>query len=191
MRVAKYPQDRFDDKSAQSARAGAHRQPISRRPWWVTSLISIGVTAGLVLAALAGVAVIDAKNLQQIDIPALGITATPTPTPTPTPEIPIVDPTLLTKKELRQITITVLNGTSSETLAEDVADILAAQDWPNITTAAAADTTIKVSVVVYGPDEDLPLATSVAKSLGISAVKQSDMYPGAKVTVLVGKDFVR
>lgn len=93
---------------------------------------------------------IDAKNLQQIDIPALGITATPTPTPTPTPEIPIVDPTLLTKKELRQITITVLNGTSSETLAEDVADILDAQDWPNITTAAAADTTIKVSVVVYG-----------------------------------------
>ena len=85
----------------------------------------------------------------------------------------------------------MLNGTTSETLAEDVADILDAQDWPNITTAAAADSTIKVSVVVYGPDEDLPLATSVAKSLGISAVKQSDMYPGAKVTVLVGKDFVR
>ena len=187
--MAKYPQDRFDDKSAQAGRAGAHRQPISRRPWWATTLISLGVTAGLILAALAGVTVIDSKNLQQIDIPALGITATPTPTPTP--KIPVVDPTLLTKKELRQITITVLNGTTSETLAEDVADILASQDWPNITTAAAADSTIKVSVVVYGPDEDLPLATSVAKSLGISAVKQSDMYPGAKVTVLVGRDFVR
>ena len=191
MRVAKYPQDRFDDKSAQAGRAGAHRQPISRRPWWATTLISLGVTAGLILAALAGVAVVDAKNLQQLDIPALGITATPTSTPTPTPKIPVVDLTLLTKKELGQITITVLNGTTSETLAEDVADILKAQDWPNITTAAAADSTIKVSVVVYGPDEDLPLATSVAKSLGISAVKQSDMYPGAKVTVLVGKDFVR
>jgi len=189
--VAKYPKDRFDDKSTRAGRAGAHRQPISRRPWWATSLISVGVTAGLILAALAGVAVIDAKNLQQLDIPALGITATPTPTPTPTPKIPVVDPTLLTKKELKLITITVLNGTTSETLAEDVADILKTQEWPNITTAAAADSTIKVSVVVYGPDEDLPLATSVAKSLGISAVKQSDMYPGAKVTVLVGRDFVR
>lgn len=171
--------------------AGAHRQPFTRRPWWVTTLISAGVTAAIILAALAGVAVLDAKNLRDINIPALGITATPTPTPTPTPTIPVVDPTLLTKKELRKITITVLNGTTSETLAKDVSDILDAQGWPNITTAFAADSTIKISVVVYGPDEDLPLATSVAKSLGIAAVKQSDMYPGAKVTVLVGKDFVR
>ena len=189
--MVKYPQDRFDDPSAQAGPAGAHRQPISRRPWWATLLISLGVTAGLILAALAGVAVVDAKNLQELNIPALGITATPTPTPTPTPVIPVVDPTLLTQKELKLITITVLNGTTSDTLAKDVADILKVQGWPNITTAAAADSTIKVSVVVYGPDEDLPLATSVAKSLGISAVKQSDMYPGAKVTVLVGKDFVR
>jgi hypothetical protein len=189
VRVAKYPQDRFDDKSAQAGRAGAHRQPISRRPWWATSLISVGVTAGLILAALAGVAVVDAKNLQDLDIPALGITATPTPTPNP--EIPVVDPTLLSKKELKLITITVLNGTTSETLADEVADILKTQEWPNITTADAADSTIKISVVVYGPDEDLPLATSVAKSIGISAVKQSDMYPGAKVTIIIGRDFVR
>lgn len=191
MRVANNPQDRFDDKNAYSRRAGAHRQPVSRRPWWVTTLISVGATASLILAALAGVAVLDAKNLQQIDIPALGITATPTPTPTPTPKIPVVDPALLTKKDLKQITITVLNGTTSETLAKDVSDLLDTLGWPNISTADAADSTIKVSVVVYGPDEDLPLATSVANGLGIAAVKQSDMYPGAKVTVLVGKDFVR
>jgi hypothetical protein len=65
------------------------------------------------------------------------------------------------------------------------------QSWPNITTANAADSTIKISVVVYGPVEDLSLATSVAKSLGIKAVKQSDMYPGARVTVLMGSDFIR
>ena len=57
--------------------------------------------------------------------------------------------------------------------------------------ASAADTTLKISVVVYGPDEDLSLATSVAMSLGIKAVKQSDLYPGARVTVLMGKDFIR
>lgn len=189
--MTKYPQDRFDNKADQPGRVGAHRQPVSRRPWWVKGLISAGVTSAVILAALAGVAVLDAKNLQQIDLPALGITATPTPTPTPTPEIPLVDPTTLTNKELKAITITVLNGTTSETLAEDVAGLLEMQSWPNITTADAADTTIKLSVVVYGPDEDLPLATSVAESLGITAIKQSDMYPGAKVTVLVGADFVQ
>ncbi len=185
MHVAKKPQDRFDDESSYLGRAGAHRQPISRRPWWVTTLISIGVTAGLILAAMAGVAVLDARNLQPIDISALGITAAPAP------QITGVDPTLLTEEELQQITITVLNGTTSATLAEDVAAILTTQGWPNISTADAADSTITVSVVVYGPNRNLSLATSVADSLGIAAVKQSDTYPGATVTVLVGKDFVR
>lgn len=189
--MTKYPQDRFDDKSAVPARVGAHRRGVVRKPWWVKGLVSLGVTSALILAALAGVAVLDARNLQDLDLPVLGITATPTPTPTPTPTIPIVDPTALTKKELKGITITVLNGTTSETVDKDVAEILKEQSWPNITTASAADSTIKVSVVVYGPDEDLSLATSVAKSLGIKAVKQSDMYPGARITVLVGRDFIR
>ena len=189
--MTKYPKDRFDNKADQPARVGAHRQRITRRAWWVKLLISAGATAAIILAALAGVAVLDARNLQQIDIPALGLTATPTPTPTPTPDIPVVDPATLTKQQIKDITITVLNGTTSETLAEDVSGLLDTQGWPNLSTADAADSTIKVSVVVYGLDEDLPLATSIANSLGITRVKQSDMYPGAKVTVLVGQDFVQ
>ena len=185
MRVAKQPQDRFDDKSAYDGRAGSHREPISRRPWWVTTLMSLGVTAGLILAAMAGAAVLDARNLKPIDISVLGITAAPAPV------ITGVDPTLLTEEERQQITITVLNGTTSSTLDDDVAAILTTQGWPNISTANAADSAIKISVVVYGPDKNLSLATSVADSLGIAAVKQSDTYPGATVTVLVGNDFVR
>ena len=80
--MTKLPLDRFDDKASIPVRPGAHRQPITRRPWWVKGLVSLGVTASLILVALAGVAVLDAKNLQQIDLPVLGITATPTPTPT-------------------------------------------------------------------------------------------------------------
>ena len=189
--MTKYPQDRFDDKSAFPARVGVHRQPVARKPWWVKSLVSLGVTSVLILAALAGVSVLDARNLQEIDLPALGITATPTPTPTAEPIIPLVDPTTLSKKELKEITITVLNGTTTEDLEKDVAAMLDDQSWPNITTANAADSTIKISVVVYGLESDLSLATSVAKSLGIKAVKQSDMYPGARITVLMGSDFIR
>ncbi|MEY4898227.1 MAG: hypothetical protein RL294_38 [Actinomycetota bacterium] len=183
--MAKKPQDRFDDTSAYAGRAGAHRQPVYRRPWWVTTLISGGVIAGIILAALVGVVVLDARNLQQIDISAFGITTTPAP------EIPDVDPTLLSEEELNQLTITVLNGTTSATLDEEVAAILTTEGWTSVSTADAADATIEISVVLYGPDEDLPLATSVAESLGIVVVKQSDAYPGAKVTVLVGKDLIR
>ncbi len=183
--MAKKPQDRFDDTSAYSGRAGAHRQPVSRRPWWVKMLISAGATAGLILAALVGVAVLDARNLEPIDISVLGVM------PPPAPETTGIDPTLLTLEEREQITITVLNGTTSATLDEDVAAILTTQGWPNISNADAADSDVKLSVVVYGPEKDLSLATSVADSLGIAAVKQSDSYPGARVTVLVGIDFVR
>jgi hypothetical protein len=111
--------------------------------------------------------------------------------PPPAPETTGIDPTLLTLEEREQITITVLNGTTSATLDEDVAAILTTQGWPNISNADAADSDVKRSVVVYGPEKDLSLATSVADSLGIAVVKQSDSYPGARVTVLVGIDFVR
>jgi negative regulator of sigma E activity len=189
--VSKLPADRFDDKSAAPTRVGAHRRRVVRRAWWVTTLISVGSVAAIILAALVGVSVIDAKNLQALDIPAIGITATPTPTPTPTPTSNTIDPLTLPKKELDKIAITVLNGTPQEGLAESVVTMLETTGWVNMTAAAAADDTIKVSVVVYGPATDEAYAHGVASSLGIKAVKQSDMYPGANVTVLLGSDFVQ
>lgn len=183
--------DRYDDSSRSPERVGAHRRPVTRLAWWVTTLISLGSVAAIILAALVGVSVIDAKNLQALDLPAIGITAAPTPTPTPTPTIPMKDPSNIKPGALAKLTITVLNGTKQSGLAADVADMLTAQNWQNISIANAADNTITVSVVVYGPDENLLYANGVAAALGIKAVKQSDMYPGATVTVLVGSDFVQ
>jgi hypothetical protein len=189
--VTKFPADRFDDKNAAPARVGAHRSSIVRRKWWVAALIAVGSTAAIILAALVGISVIDAKNLQDINIPAIGITATPTPTPTPTPTVVGADPTTIPPKELKKIVITVLNGTPQDGLAESVVSLLKTAGWVDLTAASASDTTIKVSVVVYGPETDKAYANGVAASLGIKAVKQSDMYPGANVTVLLGSDFVQ
>lgn len=183
--------DRYDDKNVRPARVGAHRRPVTRRAWWVSTLIAVGSTAAIILAALVGVNVIDSRNLQALDLPVIGITATPTPTPTPTPTIPVKDPSTMNARALSRVYITVLNGTKQQGLASDVAEMLTAQKWQNISVANAADNTITVSVVVYGPDEDELVANGVAASLGIKAIKQSDMYPGATVTVLVGSDFVQ
>ncbi len=189
--MSKLPTDRFDDTTSTPSRVGAHRRRIARRPWWFHTAIAGGSVVAIVLAALVGVSIIDAKNLQAIDLPAVGITATPTPTPTPTPEQDVADPLLMTDKELKNVTITVLNGTAEEGIAESVVTMLETTGWRNATPANASDSTIKVSVVVYGPEADLRYANGVAASLGIKAVKQSDMYPGATVTVLVGSDFVQ
>lgn len=188
--MTKPPKDIFDDVAPRTERVGAHRQPIRRRPWWFHAAISLGSVVTIILGALVGISIIDAKTLQALDIPTFGDTATPTPTPTPTPTVSLVDPLTMTKKAVAAVSITVLNGTSDDGLAESVADMVRTAGWTSVSSAAASDTSIKVSVVVYGPDEDLPFATSVAASLGITAVKQSDVYPGAKVTVLVGSDFV-
>ena len=188
--MSRFPKDRFDDPTAVPARPGSHRRHIVRRPWWALALIGLGSSAAIVLAALAGIAVIDARNLEALKLPGLGATATPTPTSTAPGTSGIDDPTTLSAKQLDAVTITVLNGTTQPSTGQDVASLLTNQGWPHVSSADASDSSIKLSVVVYSADANRSVAHGVAQALGIAAIKQSDVYPGATVTVLVGADFV-
>ena len=49
----------------------------------------------------------------------------------------------------------------------------------------------KESVIVYRYPADEFMATSIASSLGIENIQQSDVYRGARVYVLLGADFVQ
>jgi len=100
-------------------------------------------------------------------------------------------PTTLTEKQFAAITITILNGTTSPTLPTDVASLLTTQNWPQPTLADAADNTVEESIVVYRYPADELMANSIAASLGIETVQQSDVYRGARVYVLLGADFVQ
>ena len=186
--MSKYPQDRFDERDSSSARRGAHRTGVRRKPWWVKAVTVVASTSAIIVAALAGITVIDARlNFEIPDFSTIG----QTPTPTPTPTVELFDPTTLTEKQFNAITITILNGTTSPTLPTDVATMLTTQNWPQPTLADAADNTVKDSVIVYRYPADELMATSIAASLGIENIQQSDVYRGARVYVLLGSDFVQ
>ncbi len=186
--VSSYPKDRFDSAEQATNRRGAHRGEVKRKPWWVKALAVFGSTAAVVVVALAGITVIDARlNFEIPDFSTIG----QTPTPSPTPTVELFDPTTLTEKQFAAITITILNGTTSPTLPTDVASLLTTQNWPQPTLADAADNTVEESIVVYRYPADELMANSIAASLGIETVQQSDVYRGARVYVLLGADFVQ
>jgi hypothetical protein len=186
--VSKYPQDRFDGADASAVNRGAHRSEVRRKPWWVKAITVFASTGAIIVVALAGITVIDARlNFEIPDFSTIG----QTPTPTPTPTIELFDPTTLTEKQFKAITITILNGTTSPTLPTDVAGMLTTQNWPQPTLADASDNTVKQSVIVYRYPADELMATSIAASLGIETIQQSDVYRGARVYVLLGSDFVQ
>lgn len=186
--MSKYPQDRFDGTDSSSVRRGAHRTDVRRKPWWVKVVTVVASTAAIIVVALAGITVIDARlNFEIPDFSTIG----QTPTPTPTPTVELFDPTTLTKKQFEAITITILNGTTSPTLPTDVAAMLTTQNWPEPTLADAAENTVKDSIVVYRYPADELMANSIAASLGIETVQKSDVYRGARVYVLLGADFVQ
>ena len=185
--MSNYPQDRFDKAESVTGRSGSHRRPVRRLPWWVTALSVLGSSGVIIVVALAGITVIDARlNFQ---IPSFGPTQTPTPTPTPTPTF--LDPTTLTERQFAAVTLTILNGTTSPTLPADVAAILTSQNWPQPTIADASETTVKESVIVYRYPADQLLAESIANALGIELIQKSELYRGARVYVVLGADFVK
>ena len=56
----------------------------------------------------------------------------------------------------------------------------------------AESTDVAQSIVAYGSAEDLGIALGIAMVLGIDseAVIQTDTYPGARITVVLGADYV-
>jgi hypothetical protein len=186
--VSKYPHDRFDDRESSSVQRGAHHTAVRRRPWWVKVVTVVASTSAVIVVALAGITVIDARlNFEIPDFATIG----QTPTPTPTPTIELIDPTKLTEKQFKATTITILNGTTSPTLAADVASMLTTQNWPQPAVADAADDAVATSVIAYRYSLDERLALSIGSSLGIDVIQQSDDYFGARVYVVLGADFVK
>ncbi|MEN9740152.1 MAG: hypothetical protein RLZ72_418 [Actinomycetota bacterium] len=186
--MSQYPQDRFDGIDTKSVGRGAHRAPVTRKPWWVKLVTVFASTGVIIVAALAGITVIDARlNFEIPDFTTIG----QTPTPTPTPTVVLLDPTTLTEKQFKAITITILNGTTSPTLPTDVASMLTTQNWPQPTFADSSDNTVKQTIVVYRYPADELMAQSIAAALGIETIQQSDAYRGARVYILLGSDFVQ
>ena len=187
--MAEFPRDRFDEVPASLGRVGAHRAPRSRRGVWVATASAALASGLLVVLGLYLLSTIT----DRVTFPLPGIDTaepmpTPTETPSPTPTVePIIDPA---QAELPDgFTITVLNGTAVDGLGATARDLLTGPGWPVGTVTAAAQTDVEQTTVFYGDPALQGVAAGMAALLGTGTVEQSDAFPGAPITIVLGADF--
>jgi hypothetical protein len=183
-----YPKDRFDDLPRDLARVGAHRAPEKKNRGLIAFAWAALATGVLVVVGVFGVSLIGGVDL---DLPSLSTSpvatgeATPTTEPTATP---LTDPTLI--DPIREITITVLNGTATPGEQDIAGDELADQGWPVESRANASTTDVALTTVYYGNPADEDIARGLVVALGVGTVTESTAFVGADVTIVLGADYL-
>jgi LytR cell envelope-related transcriptional attenuator len=182
--MANFPQDRFDEEPTEVLRVGAHRAPRKKGRGWIGFAWAVLATVLLTAGGLFGLAAIN--NNINFDLPFLQSAETETPTPTPTP---VAEPTLDPS-----IALTILNGTPTVGLANQVGDALVAQGWDGakqgVGSRANASTSDVEDTVVYYADPSLEgVARGLVLALGVGEVRLSTDFPGSDVTVVIGLDY--
>ena len=191
--------DRFDDVERDLSYVGTHRR--QRSSWSVFAPIGIGLGAVIVLV-LAGLWFVDRSDdyltLDASEIPVIsGDAPEEESADDPVvlePEVPeevvaVTDPTQI---DTEGLTLTILNGTSTQGMAARAVERLVAVGWPEATATNADSADVQQRVVAYSEDADKAIALGIAGELDLDAdaVVQTTAYPGARVTVVLGADYV-
>jgi len=186
--------DRFDDIPVDVRYVGTHRR--QRSALSIFAPIGIALVAVVVLV-LAGLWVVDRNNANLVVTqPPVTVVEEPTLEEEPVEEgefeeaiEPVLDPSTI---DLEGLTITVVNGIGSAGLAARAGARLVQAGWPEPTPTNADSTGVPQSVVAYEDDEDFAIALGIALVLGIDleSVVQSSLYPGARITVVLGADYI-
>lgn len=182
--MAEYPKDRFDEVPDGMQRVGAHRAPKKKGRGWIAfgwaALATILLTAG----GLVGLAAIN-SNIN-FDLPFFQGEPEETPTPTPTPT---AEPTLAP-----DIPISILNGTPTVGLANQVGDLLVNQGWGGAaigvgSRANASTSDIDKTIVYYSDPQYEGAARGLVQALQVGEIKLSTDFTGAPLTVVLGADY--
>ncbi len=176
----KYPKDRFDALPDDLQRVGAHRAPHQKGRGWIGFAWAAVATILLIGLGVLGLYLINgsiAFNGAIGGSPSPSISTTPTPTITPK-----VDPSL---------NVTVLNGTTTAGLANQVGDILVKAGWKVGSRANASQSNITSTVVYYSKPANEAAAKGVALSLpGATTMETQDFVEtGADLTVVIGSNY--
>ena len=197
-RTSRFLPDKFDDVASDPRYIGTHRRAQSS----LSVFAPIGIGLGLVVVlVLGGLWWIDrSNNSLELDDSAILVPAEDAPAGDSPPAEEGIDsgdaagpaPANPGDVDLTTLTITVLNGTGTQGLAARAGSRLIEAGWPEPTATNADSSDVAQSLIAYGNAEDLAIALGIANVLGISseAVIQSDTYPGARVTVILGSDYV-
>jgi len=185
--------DRFDDVERERGYVGLRREQRGRGFWLVPLGVVLGVS--VVLTAIGMFMVSRADQRLELSPEEIAITDPPPeevvaeePAPEPEPE-PVEAITNPSEEEADGLTITILNGTDTTGLAARAGNLLDREGWPEQTRTNADEQGVEDSLVAYESEDDEGLARGVAEILGIDEVVQTDNYPGARITVLLGADF--
>ena len=188
--MATFPRDQFDDIPEDLHRVGAHRAPAKKGRGWFAFLWAILATVILVAGGLFALSRLDPRFA--LDIPLF---QQETPTPTPTPVVtaePITDPATWSTENPElwaALTVSVLNGTPTQGLANVAGDQLATGGWPDPARANASQRDEETTIVYYSSEEYEGVARGIAQLLGVTEVELSEAFPGATVTVVLGADY--
>lgn len=175
----RFPKDRFDD-IAPDGRIGAHRSPDGSGRGWVWVVWSALAVVVIVAAGWVWIRVLDDQS---------GFTSSPVGTSSATSSgsaAPTVAPAVGKKAQ-----VTVLNGTTTASLASDVVKKLRSAGWGNVTAANASDQTIANTVIYYSKASDEKFAKGVQQAVPNGKLVMSDAYAytGDVVTVVLGSDY--
>ncbi|HWH97432.1 MAG TPA: LytR C-terminal domain-containing protein, partial [Pseudolysinimonas sp.] len=114
-----------------------------------------------------------------------GATATPGPEATPITDPSLVDPAL-------ELTISVFNASPTDGQQDAAAEQIGLAGWPAPGTAVANPRDREITVIYYNGAEYKSIALGLAQLLGTDPanIANSDAYPGAPVTIVLGADYV-
>jgi hypothetical protein len=184
--MATYPHDQFDDVPADLARVGAHRAPAPSGRGWITFAWAALATGLLVAVGVVGITLIGGTG--DADLGTTTAESTASSTPTPSSVVALTDPADI--DEDRDISISILDGTSFTGLGEQVYDALNDEGWP-VEAAAEADKNDTETTIVYYTDaanEDIALGLVEALGVGETRLRE-DAQLGASLRILVGADY--
>ncbi|MEO6941541.1 MAG: LytR C-terminal domain-containing protein [Terrimesophilobacter sp.] len=176
--MANFPKDRFDDLPSDVQRVGAHRGPKPKGSGWIGFAWAVVATVVLTAGGLFGLAAIN-NNINFNFFPnPQPVVDTPTPTPTLDPKVPL----------------TILNGTATVGLSNQVGDALVAKGWDGAkvgvgSRANASSNSIGATVVYYTDPSLEGAARGLVLALGVGDIRLSTDFPGSQITIVIGSDY--
>jgi hypothetical protein len=185
--MANFPPDRYDEVPADLRRVGAHRSPRKRGRGAIAFAWAALATGLLVVAGLYGLSRVNPSIT--FELPNFGGGAEPVSSPSPSASIvaPVTDPTTVPKK--LKLTISILNGTSTDGLENTAGDLIKNAKWPNPSRNPSATTDITTTTVYYSSSDYEGIARGLLQLLGVDGkIALTDNYANP-ITIVLGADY--
>jgi hypothetical protein len=186
--MANFPQDQFDEVPAELMRVGAHRAPRPKGRGAIAFAWAALATGILVVGGLYGLSRVNPDitfALPDFGGDGGGPAATPSSSASSVP--PVTDPT--TVDPALGLSISVLNGSSTDGLQNIAGDAIKEAGWPNPARNNSTTREEDTTVIFYRSTEFEGIALGLSQLLGVGTIQLSDAFLGAPVTIIVGNDY--